>query len=130
MCSGARVPVAISMDAAAREAQVQGSLEWRVTVPEGSSVTVEHEAGVAERAWAWVVRMLVAVRAAVAGFARKVWKIGADDPRRAVHSLKVGLALTLVSIVYYTRPVYDGVGGNAMWAVMTVVVVFEYTVGE
>jgi hypothetical protein len=96
------------MDAAAREAQVQGSLEWRVTVPEGSSVTVEHEAG----------------------FARKVWKIGADDPRRAVHSLKVGLALTLVSIVYYTRPVYDGVGGNAMWAVMTVVVVFEYTVGE
>jgi hypothetical protein len=118
------------MDAAAREAQVQGSLEWRVTVPEGSPVTVEHEAGVAERAWAWVVRMLVAVRAAVAGFARKVWKIGADDPRRAVHSLKVGLALTLVSIVYYTRPVYDGVGGNAMWAVMTVVVVFEYTVGE
>uniref|UniRef100_A0A0E0CPQ1 Aluminum-activated malate transporter n=1 Tax=Oryza meridionalis TaxID=40149 RepID=A0A0E0CPQ1_9ORYZ len=117
------------MDAAAREAEVQGSLEWRVTVPEGASVTVEHEAGVAERAWTWVVRMLVAVRAALAGFARKVWKIGADDPRRAVHSLKVGLALTLVSIVYYTRPVYDGVGGNAMWAVMTVVVVFEYTVG-
>ncbi|KAF0934312.1 hypothetical protein E2562_024801 [Oryza meyeriana var. granulata] len=115
------------MDAAAREAQ--GSLEWRVTVPEGASVTVEHEAGVAERAWAWVVACMIALRAAVAGFARKVWKIGADDPRRAVHGLKVGLALTLVSVVYYTRPVYDGVGGNAMWAVMTVVVVFEYTVG-
>ena len=28
------------------------------------------------------------------------------------------------------KPLYDGVGGNAMWAVMTVVVVMEFTVGE
>ncbi|KAL8207869.1 hypothetical protein R6Q57_007281 [Mikania cordata] len=28
------------------------------------------------------------------------------------------------------RPLYDGVGGSAIWAVMTVVVVFEYTVGR
>uniref|UniRef100_A0A0D9VJE2 Aluminum-activated malate transporter n=1 Tax=Leersia perrieri TaxID=77586 RepID=A0A0D9VJE2_9ORYZ len=117
------------MDVAAREPQAKCGLEWRVTVPEGASVTVEHDAGVAARAWAWLVSCVVAIRVAVAGFARKVWKIGADDPRRAVHGLKVGLALTLVSVVYYTRPVYDGVGGNAMWAVMTVVVVFEYTVG-
>uniref|UniRef100_J3LFS7 Uncharacterized protein n=1 Tax=Oryza brachyantha TaxID=4533 RepID=J3LFS7_ORYBR len=115
------------MDAAAREQQ--GGVEWRVTVPEGASVAVEHEAGAAGRAWAWVVACAVALRAAVAGFAGKVWKIGADDPRRAVHGLKVGLALTLVSVVYYARPVYDGVGGNAMWAVMTGGVVSEYTVG-
>lgn len=44
--------------------------------------------------------------------------------------LKVGLSLALVSIFYYTRPLYDGVGGAAMWAIMTVVVIFEYTVGE
>ncbi|KAG8071819.1 hypothetical protein GUJ93_ZPchr0006g41592 [Zizania palustris] len=116
------------MDATARDSQ-GSDLEWRVTVPEGASVTLEHEAGAAERAWAWLVAYVVVIRAAVAGFARKVWKIGADDPRKVVHGLKVGLALTLVSIVYYTRPIYDGVGGNAMWAVMTVVVVFEYTVG-
>ncbi|KAL5208068.1 hypothetical protein ABZP36_032503 [Zizania latifolia] len=116
------------MDAAARDAR-GSELEWRVTVPEGVSVTVEHEAGAAGRAWAWLVACVTTIRAAVSGFARKVWKIGADDPRRAVHALKVGLALTLVSVVYYTRPIYDGVGGNAMWAVMTVVVVFEYTVG-
>jgi hypothetical protein len=47
-----------------------------------------------------------------------------------VHGLKVGLALTLVSVFYYSRPLYDGVGGAAMWAVLTVVVVFEYTVGK
>ena len=117
------------MDAAAREAQ-QSGVEWRVTVPEGTSVTVEHEAGPAARAWTWLVACFAMAWSRVAGFARKVWRIGTDDPRKAVHGLKVGLALALVSVFYYTRPLYDGVGGAAMWAIMTVVVVFEYTVGE
>ncbi|TVU14864.1 hypothetical protein EJB05_38360, partial [Eragrostis curvula] len=105
------------------------AVEWRVTVPEGASVTVEHEAGRAARAWAWLVSCALAFRDKVLGSAKRVWRIGADDPRRAVHGLKVGLALALVSVFYYTRPLYDGVGGAAMWAIMTVVVVFEYTVG-
>ncbi|KAL5224459.1 hypothetical protein ABZP36_011098 [Zizania latifolia] len=118
------------MDAAAKDAKGSEQLEWRVTVPEGASGTVEHdEVGAARRAWAWLVACVIMIRAAVSGFARKVWKIGADDPRRAVHGVKVGLALSLVSVLYYTRPIYDGVGGNAIWAVITVVVVFEYTVG-
>ncbi|KAG8092202.1 hypothetical protein GUJ93_ZPchr0012g21830 [Zizania palustris] len=122
------------MDAAARDAKGSEQLEWRVTVPvpEGASGTVEKdddEVGAAGRAWAWLVACVIMVRAAVSGFARKVWKIGADDPRRAVHGVKVGLALSLVSVIYYTGPIYDGVGGNAIWAVITVVVVFEYTVG-
>ncbi|XP_071700353.1 aluminum-activated malate transporter 10-like [Rutidosis leptorrhynchoides] len=62
-------------------------------------------------------------------FLKKTWDLGVDDPRRVYHCLKVGLALTLVSFFYYIRPLYDGFGGNAMWALMTVVVVFEYTVG-
>ncbi|KAF2298040.1 hypothetical protein GH714_007572 [Hevea brasiliensis] len=40
-----------------------------------------------------------------------------------------GTALTVVSLFYYLRPLYEGFGGNAMWAIMTVVVVFENTVG-
>ncbi|KAL5215820.1 hypothetical protein ABZP36_007221 [Zizania latifolia] len=116
--------------AAAKDGQNGGAMEWRVTVPEGASVTVEHEdGGRAARAWAWLVSCMGALVSRVSGFTRRVWKIGADDPRRAVHSVKVGLALALVSVFYYTRPLYDGVGGAAMWAVMTVVVVFEYTVG-
>ncbi|TVU27974.1 hypothetical protein EJB05_19480 [Eragrostis curvula] len=115
------------MDAAAREAQA--GLEWRVTVPEGASVTVEHEAGAVFRAWACLIAAMVTARSKVSGFAKRVWRIGADDPRKAAHGFKVGLALVLVSVFYYTRPLYDGVGGAAMWAIMTVVVVFEYTVG-
>ncbi|KAL0316051.1 UNVERIFIED_CONTAM: Aluminum-activated malate transporter 8 [Sesamum radiatum] len=60
---------------------------------------------------------------------KKTKKIGEDDPRRIVHSMKVGLALTLVSLFYYFRPLYDGFGQAGMWAVLTVVVVFEFTVG-
>ncbi|KAJ1272454.1 hypothetical protein BS78_06G202600 [Paspalum vaginatum] len=118
------------MAAAAKSMQSGPSApEWRVTVPEGASVAVEPEACRAARARAWLVSCVLEFRDRVLGFGRRVWRIGADDPRRAVHGLKVGLALALVSVFYYTRPLYDGVGGAAMWAVLTVVVVFEYTVG-
>ncbi|KAK2405568.1 aluminum-activated malate transporter [Trifolium repens] len=60
---------------------------------------------------------------------RAIWKVGKDDPRRLVHSLKVGLALALVSLLYLTEPLFKGIGENAMWAVMTVVVVMEFTAG-
>ncbi|KAG6412141.1 hypothetical protein SASPL_124810 [Salvia splendens] len=62
-------------------------------------------------------------------FIKKIKKIGEEDPRRIIHSTKVGLALTLVSFFYYFRPLYDGFGQAGMWAVLTVVVVFEFTVG-
>ncbi|KAK8489053.1 hypothetical protein V6N13_094696 [Hibiscus sabdariffa] len=61
--------------------------------------------------------------------ARKTKNLGQDDPRRIVHSLKVGLAITLVSLFYYFEPLYDGFGDSAMWAVLTVVLVFEFFVG-
>ncbi|XP_059645971.1 aluminum-activated malate transporter 8-like [Cornus florida] len=60
---------------------------------------------------------------------QKTKKIGQDDPRKIVHALKVGLALTLVSMVYHVRPLYDGFGEFGMWAILTVVVVLEFTVG-
>ena len=65
------------------------------------------------------------------GLARKaIWKVGKEDPRRVVHSMKVGTALVLVSLLYLLEPLFNGIGKNAMWAVMTVVVVMEFTVGE
>ena len=60
----------------------------------------------------------------------RIKKLGRDDPRRIIHSLKVGLALTFVSLLYYWRPLYDGFGIASIWAVLTVVVVFEFTVGN
>lgn len=61
--------------------------------------------------------------------ARNVKKLGEEDPRRIIHSAKVGLAIALVSLIYYCDPTYKGFGVSAMWAVMTVVVIFEFSVG-
>ncbi|KAJ1428946.1 Aluminum-activated malate transporter [Sesbania bispinosa] len=60
---------------------------------------------------------------------KTTWKVGHDDPRRVIHAFKVGLSLTLVSLLYLLEPLFKGIGQNAIWAVMTVVVVFEFTAG-
>lgn len=59
-----------------------------------------------------------------------VWKMGRDDPRRLIHAFKVGFSLTLVSLLYLLEPSFQGIGENVMWAVMTVVLVFEFTAGQ
>ncbi|KAL6873491.1 hypothetical protein ACP4OV_013573 [Aristida adscensionis] len=64
-----------------------------------------------------------------ASWGRRAWSIGREDPRRAIHALKAGTALTLVSLLYILEPFFKGIGKNAMWAVMTVVVVLEFTAG-
>ncbi|KAM3266852.1 aluminum-activated malate transporter 12 [Capsicum annuum] len=60
---------------------------------------------------------------------KTIWRIGKEDPRRVIHSIKVGLSLTLVSLLYLMEPLFKGFGTNAIWAVMTVVVVLEFTAG-
>ncbi|THU47703.1 hypothetical protein C4D60_Mb09t18430 [Musa balbisiana] len=114
----------------ATEKEVSGGLglEWRVTVPQGSSVKMEPEPSWISRTWNRLVELGSKLRSKVSTFGKKVWKIGADSPRKVIHGAKVGAALTLVSLFYYLRPLYNGFGSSAMWAVMTVVVVFEYTV--
>ncbi|GKV27816.1 hypothetical protein SLEP1_g36940 [Rubroshorea leprosula] len=49
--------------------------------------------------------------------------------RKLIHSIKVGIALVLVSPLYLLDPLYKKVGENAVWAVMTVVVIFEFYAG-
>ncbi|XP_073049776.1 aluminum-activated malate transporter 12-like [Primulina eburnea] len=49
--------------------------------------------------------------------------------KRVIHSIKVALALVLVSLLYLLNPLFKQVGENAMWAIMTVVVVFEFYTG-
>lgn len=68
---------------------------------------------------------------------QKILKLGKDDPRRVTHSIKVGISLTLVSLLYLLDPLLKGhgvitkeIGDNVLWAVMTVVVVLEFTAGK
>ncbi|XP_020215359.1 aluminum-activated malate transporter 2 [Cajanus cajan] len=69
------------------------------------------------------------VKEKVLGISRLTKEIAKDDPRKVIHSIKVGLSISMVSLFYYYQPLYENFGLSAMWAVITVVVVFDYTVG-
>ena len=119
-----------------------GADEWRVAVHPGDVAEHENARGGGGRqraccapaflaaAWLRVLSLAAAARDRAAGVARAAWRIGADDPRKVAHGFKMALALALCSVFYYVQPLYAFTGHNAMWAVLTVVVVFEYTVGN
>ncbi|XP_039045239.1 aluminum-activated malate transporter 10-like [Hibiscus syriacus] len=104
-------------------------VEWRIRVADGSSEALVPATGLARRAWLGLKGIIRRFASNVWRFLKRAWDVGANDPRKVIHCVKVGLALALVSLFYFIRPLYDGVGGNAMWALMTVVLVFETTVG-
>ncbi|KAL9153622.1 hypothetical protein ABFS82_10G061300 [Erythranthe guttata] len=87
-----------------------------------NSPNQEKNLGILASKWDWVKGKMV-------NAAKTTKKIGTDDPRRVIHAMKVGLTLTLVSLFYYFRPLYDSFGESAICAILTVVVVFEFTVG-
>ncbi|KAK7396763.1 hypothetical protein VNO78_17921 [Psophocarpus tetragonolobus] len=93
------------------------------------STTQANKGGIFSRLGNYLKALPGNIKSKTINFTRSIEKIGKDDPRRVIHSLKVALALTLVSLVYYSRPLYDGFGVAGMWAVLTVVVVFEFSVG-
>lgn len=66
---------------------------------------------------------------AIQGFFKNLWEFCKEDPSRVTFSLKVGLAVTVCSLLMLVRKPYDAFGSNAVWSIMTVAVVFEYTVG-
>ncbi|KAA8549959.1 hypothetical protein F0562_001633 [Nyssa sinensis] len=89
----------------------------------------KENAGAFACVWLWFKDLFEKSRSKVVEVAREAKTLGRDDPRRIIHSLKVGLAITLVSMFYYFDTLYQGFGISAMWAVITVVVVFEFSVG-
>ncbi|KAL8496291.1 hypothetical protein ACS0TY_020127 [Phlomoides rotata] len=89
----------------------------------------QENGGCLKRGWAGFRGCLEKIVNVVTGIRAEAKRLAGEDPRRIVHSLKVGLAITAVSLLYYFDFFYDGFGVSAMWAVMTVVVVFEFSVG-
>ncbi|CAL5425654.1 unnamed protein product [Camellia sinensis] len=96
---------------------------------ESETINNADDLGPFARAWQWFKGSPEMLWTQVVDVATKAKKLGKDDPRRIVHSFKVGLTITLVSLFYYCDPLYDGFGVSAMWAVLTVVVVFDFSVG-
>lgn len=69
---------------------------------------------------AWETSKRVAVRA---------WEMGRSDPRKIVFAAKMGLALILMSLLIFLKKPFADVGRYSVWAILTVVVVFEFSIG-
>ncbi|XP_022890438.1 aluminum-activated malate transporter 4-like isoform X2 [Olea europaea var. sylvestris] len=61
--------------------------------------------------------------------ALKAYEMGWSDPRKVVFAAKMGLTLSFVSLLIFFREPLNYIGQYSIWAILTVVVVFEFSIG-
>ncbi|KAJ3694800.1 hypothetical protein LUZ60_000177 [Juncus effusus] len=66
------------------------------------------------------------------GTGQALWEFGRSDPRKVVFAAKAGLALAIISLLVFVDDqsfFSEDLGKHYVWAILTVVVVFEFSVG-
>ncbi|KAM0908861.1 hypothetical protein ACQ4PT_015197 [Festuca glaucescens] len=99
------------------------SSTWSLPGGEGASKEQERK-GLLRRAGAAVA----GAWGAVCDGAAEMWAFARADRRRPVFAAKVGVALALISLLVFLREPREIVS-HSIWAVLTVVVVFEFSIG-
>jgi hypothetical protein len=66
----------------------------------------------------------------VKDFTKKAVEMGRSDPRKVIFAIKMGLALSLVSLLLFWEESFDAVGQYSIWAILTVIVMFEFSIGS
>jgi hypothetical protein len=98
------------------------AFDWGV--PDG-----EHAAwGVEDASARGVVGRLRRPAQAVRALAVEMWAFARKDPRKPVFAAKVAVALALITLLVFLREPSD-IASHSVWAILTVVVVFEFSIG-
>lgn len=63
-------------------------------------------------------------------FAKKAWEMGRSDPRKFIFAVKMGLALSIVSLLICWKGLNEDLAQYSIWAILTVIVMFEYSIGS
>ncbi|WOG90939.1 hypothetical protein DCAR_0310186 [Daucus carota subsp. sativus] len=82
-----------------------------------------------ESFWSRFHEKLIKFRCDVENGIFKAFKMGRSDPRKVVFAAKMGLALVIVSLLIFFREPLSYIGQQSIWAILTVVVVFEFSIG-
>ncbi|KAL3578518.1 hypothetical protein D5086_020022 [Populus alba] len=62
-------------------------------------------------------------------FAVRAWEMGRSDPKKVIFAIKMGLALSIVSLLIFWKGSNEDISQYSIWAILTVIVMFEYSIG-
>ncbi|GLJ55830.1 hypothetical protein SUGI_1198730 [Cryptomeria japonica] len=76
------------------------SLEWKMNLPKGPVDLKPTQKGLHHQFWHKICEIISSWKSGLVSICNKIYKVGADDPRRIIHAMKVGFGLALVSLFH------------------------------
>ncbi|CAN1851689.1 Aluminum-activated malate transporter 4 [Linum perenne] len=81
------------------------------------------------RCFRWISDGIVGFYNGIPRVWAELYKMGSSDPRKVIFAIKMGVSLSTVSMLMIVREHLNDASQYSIWGIITVVVVFEFSVG-